>query len=246
MSPQSMAWRVSRSRCARQTCQAAAWPRWLPSISDTHTAGLIEPNSVRTTALPRLGRITCSTERVPTNTHSHQVLPFTRTDVSSEQTTLLASTVSWIVAAAASSGVRARKRILLIEPSLIDSANTSPQPRQALHADGMGVVQIHYQRRDRATKRRTGLQSGRSLRRHALAAAGAAATEPAHARHIRLDRRKFDPVVDLLRTLRGVGERSQALRAVCQRGIDNAIRVRMQRATHSGAALARWTPAVWL
>lgn len=50
------------------------------------TGNRIEPNSVVTTALPRLGLITCSTATVVTNTHSHQFLPLTRTEVSSEQT----------------------------------------------------------------------------------------------------------------------------------------------------------------
>jgi hypothetical protein len=57
--------------------------------------------------------------------HSHQFLPLTRTEVSSEQTTGLASTTAWIVAAAASSGARARPRMLLIAPSLIDRENNS-------------------------------------------------------------------------------------------------------------------------
>jgi hypothetical protein len=57
--------------------------------------------------------------------HSHQVLPLTRTEVSSEQTTGVASTTAWIAAAAASSGVRARFRMLLIAPSLMDSENNS-------------------------------------------------------------------------------------------------------------------------
>ena len=70
--------------------------------------------------------MTCSTARVPTNTHSHQVLPLTRAEVSSEQTTGLAVTVSRIAAAATSNGSRARSSMLLIAPSLIVSANTSP------------------------------------------------------------------------------------------------------------------------
>src|SRR5437588_10355304 len=48
-----------------------------------------------------------------TNTHSHQVLPLTRAEVSSQQTTVLAVTVSRIAAAAASSGSRARASMLL-------------------------------------------------------------------------------------------------------------------------------------
>ena len=94
-------------------------------MSDTHTSGRMVPNSAVTTALPRLGLITCSTARVPMNTHSHQFLPFTRTEVSSEQTTGLASTTFSIAAAAPSSGSPARARMLLIAPSLIDSENSS-------------------------------------------------------------------------------------------------------------------------
>ena len=52
------------------------------------------------------------------NTHSHQFLPLTRAEVSSEHTTGLASTVARIVAAATSSGSRARASMLLIAPSL--------------------------------------------------------------------------------------------------------------------------------
>jgi len=52
-------------------------------------------------------------------------LPFTRTEVSSEQTTGLASTTFSIAAEAASNGSRARARMLLIAPSLIDSENSS-------------------------------------------------------------------------------------------------------------------------
>jgi hypothetical protein len=57
--------------------------------------------------------------------HSHQFLPFTRTEVSSEQTTGLASTTFSIAAVASSSGWRARARMLQIAPSLIDSENSS-------------------------------------------------------------------------------------------------------------------------
>src|ERR1700730_5409266 len=95
-----MAYLASRSRCARHTCHRTPWPRWLPSMSETHTSGWIAPNSAVTTALPRLGLITCKTARVVTNTHSHQFLPLTRTEVSSEQTTGLASTTLSIAAVA--------------------------------------------------------------------------------------------------------------------------------------------------
>src|SRR5271155_5341516 len=68
-------------------------------MSDTHTSGRIVPNSAVTTVLPRLGWMTCSTARVPMNTHSHQFLPLTRTDVSSEQTTGLAERGESLIAA---------------------------------------------------------------------------------------------------------------------------------------------------
>jgi hypothetical protein len=80
VSPHSTAKAASRRRCARHTCQRMPWPRWLPSISETHTAGLVSSNSVVTAALPRLGWMMCSTPSVPTNTHSHQFLPFTVPD----------------------------------------------------------------------------------------------------------------------------------------------------------------------
>jgi hypothetical protein len=57
--------------------------------------------------------------------HSHQFLPLTRTEVSSEHITGLASTTFSIVAVASSRGWRARARMLLIAPSLIDSENSS-------------------------------------------------------------------------------------------------------------------------
>ena len=70
--------------------------------------------------------MTCSTASVPMNTHSHQVLPLTRAEVSSEHTTGLAVTVARIAAEAASSGSRARASMLLIAPSLIASPKMSP------------------------------------------------------------------------------------------------------------------------
>ena len=83
------------------------------------------------------------------NTHSHQFLPLTRTDVSSEQTTGLASTTFSIAAVASSKGCRARARMLQMAPSLIDSENSSSiNSDQPLHADGMGIMQIHHHRGD--------------------------------------------------------------------------------------------------
>src|SRR3954447_25512376 len=104
------------------------------------------PNRSATTALPRLGRMMCSTAKVLTKTHSHQVLPLTRAEISSEQTTGLAVTGSRIAAAAASSGSRARSSMLLIAPSLIVSAkHLAHQRGQPLQPDGVGVMQINHQ-----------------------------------------------------------------------------------------------------
>src|SRR5450759_3943085 len=93
-------------------------------MSDTQTSGLMSPKIASTTAFLRLGLMTCSAARRPMNTHAHQFFCFTRTDVSSEQMTGLASTTFSIAAVAASSGSRARARILLIAPSLIDRPKT--------------------------------------------------------------------------------------------------------------------------
>src|SRR5271170_216570 len=107
-------------------------------MSDTHTSGRIVPNSAVTTVLPRLGWMTCSTASVPMNTHSHQFLPLTRTDVSSEQTTGLASTTFSIAAVAFSKGCRARARMLQMAPSLdCQRKQFVHQQRQPFHADGM-------------------------------------------------------------------------------------------------------------
>ena len=59
------------------------------------------------------------------NTHSHQFLPLTRAEVSSEQTTGLAITTFSIAAVATSNGSRARARMLLIAPSLIERPKSS-------------------------------------------------------------------------------------------------------------------------
>ena len=70
--------------------------------------------------------MTCNTQRAVTNTHFQQVLPATRTEVSSEATTADAVTWAAMAAAAVVSGAWARARMLLIAPSLIDKPNTSP------------------------------------------------------------------------------------------------------------------------
>jgi hypothetical protein len=102
----------------------------------------------------------------------------------------------------------------------------------------MGVVQIDHQDSNRLTKRRTGFQSGRGGGGHPLTAAGAATAEQAHLRHVRLDGRQFDAFVDLLRGLCRLRKCRLAVRAGSQPGIDHTIRVRVQRPTDAGAALA--------
>ncbi len=69
-------------------------------------------------------------------------------------------------------------------------------------------------------------------------AAGAATAEQAHLRHVRLDWRQLDTLVDLLRGLRGLREHRLAPRTGGRPGIDHAIRVRMQRSADAGPALA--------
>ncbi len=93
-------------------------------MSETQTPGLLGPNRPFTTALPRLGLIRCRAARVPMKTHSHQVLPLTRAEVSSEHTTGLASTTFTMACAAPCRGSRARDRM-----SLIDGPNISPISR---------------------------------------------------------------------------------------------------------------------
>jgi hypothetical protein len=60
------------------------------------------------------------------------VFPVTRAEVSSEQTTSLAVTISRIAVAAVSSGSRARASMLLVAPSLIVRVNISPSERRAV------------------------------------------------------------------------------------------------------------------
>ncbi len=65
----------------------------------------------------------------PSRTHCHQVLPFTRTEISSPLTTELARTAATTGAVAASSGAVARARTLVIAPSLRVRPNTSASSR---------------------------------------------------------------------------------------------------------------------
>ncbi len=101
------------------------------------------------------------------------------------------------------------------------------------------IVQIDHQGGDRLPERRTGFQPGRGDRGPPLAAAGAPAAEQPHPRHLRPDRRQLDAVIYKLRRLLAGGEGGGAMRAGVERGIDDAIRVRLQRAGDTGTALAR-------
>ena len=176
------------------------------------------------------------------NTHSHQFLPLTRAEVSSEQTTGLASDRR------ADRCRRGQQRLTRTGQYVADRTFADRQREdlvhqggQPFHADGMGVMQVDHQGRDRLTERRTGFEPNWRCGGHPLAAAGAAATEQAHLRHVRLDGRQFDALVDLLRGLCRLRERRLALRTGGQPGIDHTIRVRMQRPAHAGPALAHRT-----
>ena len=125
-------------------------------------------------------------------------------------------------------------------PSLIASENSSSiNSDQPFHADGMGVMQIHHHRGDRLAERRSRLQTGRRRGGDPLAATGATAAEQAHLGHIRANRGQLDALIDLLQGLRRVRKHRFAFRAGGQPPVDRAIRVRMQRPTDTGAALAR-------
>src|SRR4051794_29859556 len=67
----------------------------------------------------------------------------------------------------------------------------------------------------------------------------ATATEQPYPRNIRLDRRQFDAVIHLLWRLLLSGEGGGTIRTVVKPCIDDAVGVRLQRATDAGAALAR-------
>ena len=209
-------------------------------MSDTHTSGRMAPNSAVTTALPRLGWMTCSTARVPMNTDSYQFLPLTRTEVSSEQTTGLASTTCSIAAVAFSSGSRARAEDIADGP-LADRQREEfvHQQDQPFHANGVGVMEIHRPSRRSFRRWRSRLQTGRRRGGDAIATTGATAAEQAHLGHIRANRGQLDALIDLLQGLRRVRKHRLAFRAGGQPPVDRAIRVRMQRPTDTGAALAR-------
>ena len=124
VSPHSTAYFASRSKNAPGTLATGLARRWLPSMSDTRT----RPDRAEQRphhGLAAMGLNDVQRGQRMTNTHSHQFLPFNRTDVSSEQITGLASTTASIAAVASSSGSRARARMLLIAPSLMESENSS-------------------------------------------------------------------------------------------------------------------------
>jgi len=122
----------------------------------------------------------------------------------------------------------------------MDRPNTfTQQGPQPLQADRLGVVQVNHQGLDRATEWRAWLKPGRCWRGGALAAAGAASTEQPHPRHVGPHRRQLDAVVDHLRRLRRVRPSRGAVRAGVELGIGDAVRVRLQRPGHAGAAFAR-------
>jgi len=92
---------------------------------------------------------------------------------------------------------------------------------QALQPEGVGVVQAHRERLDGAAEGRPGYQAcGRGSAR-ALAAARAGTAEQGHARHVGPDGRDLDAVVHLLRGLRALRERRQAIRAGSKLGLDD-------------------------
>ena len=216
-------------------------------MSDTQTVGWMAPNSACTTALPRLGRITCSTASVPTNTHSHQFLPLTRAEVSSEQTTGAGEH------RLADRRRRSQQRLTRTGQHVADRAFADREREHLAHQRGQ-PFQCRWRGRSAGTPptpRSTGRTASRAparlapRRSHALAAAGAAAAEQAYLRHVRPDRRQLDAVVDLLRRLLLGGEGGGAMRAGVKPCIDDAIRVRLQRAADAGAALARRLVAGW-
>ena len=153
-----------------------------------------------TTALARLGLESCATPPV-----CQIKYPFppssclsTRTEVSSEQTTSLAITVSRIAAAASSNGSRARASMLLIAPSLIERANNSPI-KATNRSIPMAWASCRYTTftaidwpNGEPCSSPLGVAAG-----HTLAATSAATAKQTHMRHIRLDRRQLDALVQL-------------------------------------------------
>src|SRR5207302_9535505 len=66
----------------------------------------------------------------------------------------------------------------------------------------------------------------------------AVAAEQSYPRHVGLDRRQLDAVVNLLRRLLFRGEGGRAMWAGIELGIDDVVRARLQGSADAGAALA--------
>ena len=183
------------------------------------------------------------------NTHSHQVLPLTRAEVSSEHTT---RTCGHGVAdrrrCEASKGSRARASMLLIAPSLMARLNMSPiQGGQPLHGpDGVGIVQVDYQGGDRLTERRAEVPvRAVPARSHVRRNMTQPCRRTAATRVMSgLIGRQLDAIIHLLRRLLLDRKRGGAMRAGVERGIDDVVRVRLQhvrsRDGFCAAACRRW------
>jgi len=124
-----------------------------------------------------------------------------------------------------------------------ETEKVAHQGGEPLQPDGVRVVQVDHQGGDRLTKRRAGFQSARCMRGRTFAAACATPAEQPHPRDVGPDWRQLDAIVHQLRRLLLGGEGGGAMRAGVERGIDDAVRVRLQCASEARAALARWLVA---
>ena len=172
------------------------------------------PNSACTTALPRLGRMTCSTASVPTNTHSHQVLPrhprrgFVGADHAAGHHRL------------ADRRRRSQQRLTRTGQHVADRAFTDREREQSRpSARPAAPVRWHGRSADKppmpqSTGRTASLAPARAATRrsHARRSTRSAAKQ-AYPRHVRPDRRQLDAVVHLLRRLLLGGEGGGAMRA---------------------------------
>ena len=164
-------------------------------MSDTQTA---PAEWHRTTPAPRparrrLGRMMCNAASVPTNTHSHQVLPrhprrgFRR---KAPMSWPIAPSPRIAPARSPAAAPRARASMLLMAPSLIERANNSP-----IRAASRSSPRWSWSQRGTTNAAsptgRTGQPAPACLARAAVArcaAASAPAAKQAHPRHVRLDR----------------------------------------------------------
>ena len=140
-------------------------------MSDTHTSGWIAPNSAVTTALPRLGLITCSTASgadehpLPPVLALHPHRGLVGADHRAGEHDFLdrrRGIQQWLAGPGQDVADRAltdRQREQFVH-----------QQRQPFHADGMGVMQIHHHRGDGVAERRSLFQTGWSLGGHPFAA----------------------------------------------------------------------------